>query len=429
MYHILFISYDGLTDPLGQSQIIPYLKGLTEFGYRFTIISCEKPDRFRDHSSKIESVLSGLPIRWEPLMYHKQPPVLSAIYDLYKINHRARRIHLRDRIDMVHTRSGTPALAGLWLKKKFGIRFLNDVRDFYAQSRIDSGQWPQDKLVYRKVFQYFDKKEKQELENSDGVVCLTHKASSIINESSHFKQGTPVQVIPCSVDLELFDPDKIDLLGKKQLRKRLGIDGSDFVFSYLGSVGTWYLAKEMFSLFRKIKNSNPDARLLVISPDDRDIILNIASEAGVPKDNLIITSATRQEVPSLLSLSRYSIFFIKPCSSKQASSPTKLGEIMAMGIPVITNDGIGDVTDIVEKSNAGVILKDLNESGYEEAVRELNTAKFDKGFIRASAGKYFDLHNAVENYGQIYESILSGNIHIEEDKREQSGKLEMTVAS
>ncbi len=32
--HILYISYDGMTDPLGQSQVLPYLKGLAKKGYK-----------------------------------------------------------------------------------------------------------------------------------------------------------------------------------------------------------------------------------------------------------------------------------------------------------------------------------------------------------------------------------------------------------
>ncbi len=406
MYHILFISYDGLTDPLGQSQILPYLCRLTEYGYRFTIISCEKSDRFQRHSARIESLLSGLPIRWEPLKYHKQPPVLSAIYDLQKIKQRAARIHRQDPIDMVHTRSGTPALAGMWLKKKFGIRFLNDVRDFYSQSRIDSGQWPQNKLIYRKVFQYFDRKEKLELSLSDGIVCLTHKAKQILRDSKYYKTGTPLQVIPCSVDMELFNPESLESSQAKQLKNQFGINESDLIYSYLGSVGTWYLAKEMFSLFKKLNKENQSSKLLVISPDDKQTILDIALAAGVQPDNIIITSANRQDVPVLLSLSQYSIFFIKPCYSKQASSPTKLGEIMAMGIPVITNDGIGDVTDIVEKSNAGIVLKELNESSYDLATQDLKKKIYDRKSIRQAALEHYDLEKAVENYRSIYDNIL-----------------------
>ena len=41
----LYISYDGMTDPLGRSQVLPYLQGLSERGHEITLLSCEKPAR------------------------------------------------------------------------------------------------------------------------------------------------------------------------------------------------------------------------------------------------------------------------------------------------------------------------------------------------------------------------------------------------
>ena len=38
----LYITYDGLLDPLGQSQILPYIKSLNKKGYKFIILSFEK---------------------------------------------------------------------------------------------------------------------------------------------------------------------------------------------------------------------------------------------------------------------------------------------------------------------------------------------------------------------------------------------------
>ena len=80
--NILFISYDGMTDPLGQSQVIPYLAGLSKYGYRFTILSCEKPQRFALNKKNIETILDTFHIKWVPLLYHKKPPVISSMYDV-----------------------------------------------------------------------------------------------------------------------------------------------------------------------------------------------------------------------------------------------------------------------------------------------------------------------------------------------------------
>lgn len=409
MPHILFISYDGMTDPLGQSQVIPYLSGLAKYGYRFTIISCEKKERFQNHKEKIYALLSPFQIKWIPLLYHKSPPVFSAIYDLKLIKETARKLYNDDPFDMVHTRSGTPALAGLWLKRKFGIKFLNDIRDFYSQSRIDSGQWKQNNPVYRMVYNYFRKKEEQELAISDGIVCLTQKAEQITKSKKEYRDTIPLKVIPCSVDLNLFDPQNINLNVREVLKKKFNFQDSDIVFSYLGSVGTWYLTNEMFLLFKEIQRTIIHSKFLIITPDDPKLISRLSEENGINSEKISITSATRTEVPTLLSLSNYSVFFIKSCFSKQASSPTKLGEIMAMGIPVITNSGVGDVKEIVQKYEAGIVLEDLTPENFKKTTSSLLRINFDTNKIRTGAKDYFDLQNAVHNYKDLYESILEPN--------------------
>lgn len=43
----LCISYDGILDPDGQSQIVPYLRGLTKNSENISLISFEKTDKMR----------------------------------------------------------------------------------------------------------------------------------------------------------------------------------------------------------------------------------------------------------------------------------------------------------------------------------------------------------------------------------------------
>ena len=61
---ILFITYDGLTDQLGQSQILPYIKGLSKMGYQFTILSCEKPDKLLELGTLIQGLCDEDGIGW-----------------------------------------------------------------------------------------------------------------------------------------------------------------------------------------------------------------------------------------------------------------------------------------------------------------------------------------------------------------------------
>ena len=207
--NILFISYDGMTDPLGQSQVIPYLTGLTKYGYQFTILSCEKPARFEINKNYIDKILESYPIKWVPAIYHKKPPILSSVYDVMILKKKAKQLHFEEKFDMVHTRAGVPALIGLWMKKKMGVKFLHDIREFYADSRVEGGMWNYNSHFYRKIYNYFKRKEKEEVKLSDGIVCLTYAAEKIIQEWPEYKKQVILEVIPCSVDMNLFDPEKM----------------------------------------------------------------------------------------------------------------------------------------------------------------------------------------------------------------------------
>ena len=80
---------------------------------------------------------------------------------------------------------------------------------------------------------------------------------------------------------------------------------------------------------------------------------------------------------------------------------------MAMGIPVITNAGIGDVDEIVNKYNAGLVLKDLNETEFFKTSEQIfHGMAFDKAGIRQGAKEYYSLENAIQKYLKVYKIIL-----------------------
>ena len=82
-----------MTDPLGQSQVLPYLCGLSKKGFEFDLISFEKPDKYSLHSALIERICKENNITWHPQKYTKKPPVLSTIYDLLKMKRLANELH------------------------------------------------------------------------------------------------------------------------------------------------------------------------------------------------------------------------------------------------------------------------------------------------------------------------------------------------
>jgi glycosyltransferase involved in cell wall biosynthesis len=388
--NILYLSYDGLTDPLGQSQILPYLAGLSEVGYTITIISFEKPERFPVYGDKIRAYCIANKLLWEPLMYHKRPPVLSTFYDLTVLRKRARQLHQERNFSIVHCRSYITALTGLWLKKKYGIRFIFDMRGFWADERVEGGLWNLSNPLYKSVYTFFKKKEREFLQAADSVVVLTEAARQVVLSWKVTDQPDKVTVIPCCVDLSLFDPEKVTNERQSALRTTLGLSANDYIVLYLGSIGTWYLWNDMVSFYKKIRDQKPTAKFLVLTPD-----LHLVKGDA----DFIVRSAVREEVPAYISISNLSVCFIKPSFSKKGSSATKMAEVLAMGIPVVTNAGWGDVEFLRGRMKNLYVLDNPDE---QPASNEYHADHQDEFFY-----DLFSLQSGVAKYRQVYAALLS----------------------
>ncbi len=403
---VLYISYDGMTDPLGQSQVLPYLEALSlRGGYKFTILSFEKKARYDKEKHAIIAICERAGINWQPLFYTKNPPVISKIYDRWQMKRRSEQLHQQERFDMIHCRSYVAAEMGLSLKKATGVKFLFDMRGFWADEKVDNGQWNQQNILFRKIYNHYKQKEKDFLLEADAVISLTHAARKELLEQEVYKH-LRVDVIPCCADLHHFDYNQVGLQQVAQLREHLQIGKDKKVITYLGSVGGWYMTKEMFKFMKILMAQHPEFIMLVLTKDDQEQVKKEAQEEGVPAGRLLVTYATRKELPAHIAISDCSIFFIRPTYSKVASSPTKHAELMGMGIPVICND-IGDTGHIVENSKTGFIVRNFSNAEFEDITTRMNELMdITKESIREEAFRYFDLEKGINSYLDVYKRLL-----------------------
>jgi glycosyltransferase involved in cell wall biosynthesis len=400
---ILFISYDGLTDPLGQSQILPYLKGLSIYGYQFTILSFEKKDRFANEKEVINKLTRESDIDWVPLSFTSKPPLLSKFYDAVQMRRKAESLHKQKGFDMVHCRSYIAADVGLYLKKKFGVRFFFDMRGFWADEKRD-GSWNLKNPIFKRVYQYYKGKEQQYLKHADQIISLTEAGKREMMTWQGF-ENDKLQVIPCCADTVHFSVTSNEQ--RSEGRKKFNIDEDALVLSYLGSVGTWYMLDEMLAFFKKLKEAYAHARFLFVTHSSQEMIIQKIRAAGLDEQDFLIMQASRKEVPVIIKASDVNISFIKPVYSKISSSPTKLGEVLSMGIPVICNSGVGDVKEIVESTDAGVVIDDFNDEEYQKAIDAIpNLLQKSPERIREASKKIYDLEQGIALYLKSYQKVL-----------------------
>lgn len=400
--NVLYISYDGALDPLGFSQIRPYLIDLSAKGANFTFLTFEKKERLKDFDKvkKYRAALEEKNIKWEALRYHKSPSVPATAFDILAGLIRGSFIVLRDRIEFIHARSFVGAVPALLLAKLFNLKFIFDMRGFWPDERIDGYIWKKKGLLY-KIAKWW---EMLFLLNADSIVCLTHEAKKLALDFPYLKKREIfIDVIPTCVDIDKFtikDKER-ELLEKLNLNNRL-------IFIYFGSIGTWYMLEEMVDFFKMAKQINQGSFFLILTPD-KNTVRNTMISKGIAQEDYLIDQVSYKDIPRWIALADTSISFIRPGPSKKSSCPTKFAESLSCGVPVIINPGIGDTEKIVKDYGVGVVVEEFKEGEYIKAINRLLKISKDKDILKRKSRKvaedFFSLKNGVERYWEIYQRL------------------------
>jgi glycosyltransferase involved in cell wall biosynthesis len=162
---------------------------------------------------------------------------------------------------------------------------------------------------------------------------------------------------------------------------------------------------EMFALFRVYRELRPGARFLFVSGHPREEIEKAGRRQGLDPAELAVVAAAREEVPALIAAADLGVSFILATYSAKASCPTKFGEMLALGVPVIANAGVGDIAEIIDETGAGAVVERYDRETLSTAILEAEAAAKDPQSVRAAAVRYFALETGVERYDAIYREI------------------------
>ena len=386
-------------EPLGQSQVWQYLRSLSKL-HLIVILSFEKHADLANAKLKqhIESELKDAGIQWFPLKYHKRPSALATFYDLIQGICVAIYAVMKYKIKIIHARSYVASVIALIMKKTLKVKFIFDMRGFWADERVDGGLWPKDGRMFR-VAKWF---EKCFLLNADRVVSLTRVAVDEIKSFDHLQGSMPIfETITTCTDLDTFNFSTAAPKQEKEARP--------FTLGYVGSVGVWYLFDETLSCFKELQRQVPEARLHILNHGDHDYIRKCISESGISANSVLLEVADHAGVAKAMQNMDAGIFIIKPVYSKMASAPTKLGEFLGCGVPCLGNTKVGDMADIIVGEKVGVVLSDFKADSIREAVEELVCLTKQEGIqthCRDVALRYFSLKEGVRSYDRIYRELM-----------------------
>jgi glycosyltransferase involved in cell wall biosynthesis len=390
----LYITRNGLLEPLGQSQVMGYLRGLSR-DYQITLITYEKPEDWADTDAmaRARADCEAHGVRWFPQQFRPRPKIIAPAFSMFRMIWLVRREVLRSGIRLIHARSYIPAAVALVVSRMTGVPFIFDMRALWPEELITAGRLTRGSIMHRAIVAA----ERACLARAAGVVSLTQAAVGYLKKVYPRElEAQRVVVIPTCADLARFTlPDT---------------PPAKTVYGCLGTVlSGWFKLDWLSAFLQVVAKHDPEARIEIVTRDDAAIV-RARIDPSAHLQNLSIFSAPSERVPEIVKGHSISAMFFTEGTSKLGSAPTRLAEVLGSGIPVVANEGVGDVAQIIRHYRVGVIARDASEAAMREAVTELTALRRDPELsarCRQAAEEVFSLERGTEDYRQLYAAILN----------------------
>ncbi len=388
-----YISYDGLLDPLGNSQILPYLEGLSESGFKLIVLSFEKTDRKKILIEKLNNRLKSKDIKWIYLPFKKQffgyfRRILKSYYLLKKTSR-------NKKIILFHTRGILTAL--VYLISRLKCPLIYDIRAFSGEyidcKRLSSNS------IFAYVLMIF---EKIIINISSGIVVLDE--SGLLFLKQNFKRlKAEVKVIPTCTDIK-----KFPILDKVS-------DGrivNDYRFVFLGGARFPYRPDLAIIFIKRLLENNINCKIDFINERDQDYIKKLCKDFNLSSKNYNIFSLPQKEVSTHLIKYQSGLIFNTSGRWRKMSCPTKLAEYLAAGLHIISLSGIEAINRLSKKQpNSFEVLEEIN---FKENLTEKKIGEIIKNIsdpcvstnARKLANNYFDISIANRQYSELYKKLL-----------------------
>lgn len=397
MKDVLYLTRNGLLEPLGQSQVLAYLRGLSR-DYRITLITYEK-DEDRADAARIASMRAEcerLGIRWLPQRFRPRPKVIAPALSMLRMVWLVRREVRGQGALLIHARSYIPAAVAMIVSRMTGVPFIFDMRALWPEELITAGRLRSGSVLHRAIVAA----ERACLRRAGAVVLLTHAAVDHLNRTYPTDMaGQRVAVIPTCADLDRFMP-----ADQRPAHRVIGC---------LGTVlSGWFRLDWLASFLSVAAERASDVVFELTTRDDPARVRAALDPDGRLGERLRIAPSAPEDVQRVLHGQTASVMFFTDGLSKLGSSPTRMAEFLGCGLPVVANDGVGDVARIIRDYRVGVLAQGPDPQAMATAWSELLALLKDPGLAsrcRKAAEEVFSLGAGTASYARLYDELTGGD--------------------
>jgi glycosyltransferase involved in cell wall biosynthesis len=159
----------------------------------------------------------------------------------------------------------------------------------------------------------------------------------------------PHVIVPCCVADERF--------GAAKSRCPVVLPGGRPILAYAGTFAVWQCGEEMIRLFAQLARHDPELFFLLLAPAaDHGRVRELMQEHRLPESAVRLAALAHDEVASALRRAHAGVLLRRAHPVNEVSSPTKFGEYLAAGLPVIMTEDIGDFARLAAREGVGLVL-------------------------------------------------------------------------
>jgi glycosyltransferase involved in cell wall biosynthesis len=393
---VLYVTYDGLLEPLGASQVLPYLRTARGAGLDVTVLSFEKEEETADagREAALAAELEARGVTWWRRRYHRRPTLPATALDVWT-GRRLARVWAGGGGGpaILHARGYLPALmAEAAAGGPGGPRLLFDMRGFWVDERIEGGYWAAGGLPARLGRAV----ERRVLAAADHLVLLTRRGAARVGDLLPAAADLPATVIPTCVDTARLRPAQ----DPAAARAALGL-GSGPVLLHLGTLTGWYDGRATVAVARAFVERT-GGRFVVLSRDvarARELTAAVGLAAR-------IQTVSPEEVPRWLAAADAGLALVRPSPAKDASYPTRIGEYLAAGMAVLATP-VGDLRSVADGRVVGLLEDGADPDAAAAWLAEAAARPDRVDRARAVALRDLSVEEGGRRFVEVYRSLAA----------------------
>jgi len=280
---IIYITYDGVLEPLGQSQVLKYISK-SNYNKNILLLSFEKEKNFTNKKNLdyTKNIINDANIKWEYFFYSNKFWILSKIIDMLKIIYFIFKTKIKHKVKIIHARSYLPGFAVYISRLFINTKFIFDMRGFWIDERFEWSIWSNKNIINLKILKQIEKKI---IHSATKIVVLCSDAKEILNLEFKYDLKN-ISVIPTCADENQFNISK-----KKYWHNVLNI-------CHLGTVGSRYNIDSTLQ-FYKLLNKYINTKILFINDNEKTFIKDNCKKYRLNKMNYEIKSIKYYEIHSI----------------------------------------------------------------------------------------------------------------------------------